>query len=403
MSWRTLLGLPPTLHSFAAELVEHARRLGEPDWYYDAGERELRSHSDTGKRIHLANIFLEYSRAHRKLRPGLIGKYLSIISVGTEIPSLWTVAAKGIYPALRSRYGMMTLAIENRDKPHAPPLPDVSQAWVQDIELKLLYDFGPHMSLVSASKADTWGVPRTELWSRALSNLRALERPRWEPSSPGVLQVVSEVAYEETFLLVDEVRAALPFGADAVFAIPNRGVLIAADARDPAAVRSLIREMRERQDSNPWPLSTTLLQSGPEGWRCYEPPGELSAPAMALRKISLARTYADQKAALDKLYERTSTQVYVATVSLRMLNSNADDLHTWCTWSAGVPTLLPKTDNIALVTDPGNPKADVVLTDWAAIERVCGPHLQPTAEDPPRYRVDTFPSPAELVELSRPN
>jgi hypothetical protein len=38
MSWRTLLGLPPTLRSFAADLIKHARRLGEPDWYFDAAE-----------------------------------------------------------------------------------------------------------------------------------------------------------------------------------------------------------------------------------------------------------------------------------------------------------------------------------------------------------------------------
>src|SRR3569833_1440484 len=138
MSWRTLLGLAPTLGSFAEDLIKHARRLGEPDWYYDPGERELRSRKDTGKRINLTNIFLEYSRAGRALRPRLIEKYLSIISVGTEIPSLWTVAAKGIYPALRSRYGMMTLEIDNRDTPAAPPLPNVSQPWVADIAQKQL-------------------------------------------------------------------------------------------------------------------------------------------------------------------------------------------------------------------------------------------------------------------------
>jgi hypothetical protein len=33
-----------------------------------------------------------------------------------------------------------------------------AQPWVDDIELKLLYDFGPHMSMVSGSKADTWAV-----------------------------------------------------------------------------------------------------------------------------------------------------------------------------------------------------------------------------------------------------
>ncbi|HEY2403748.1 MAG TPA: hypothetical protein VGI23_25570 [Steroidobacteraceae bacterium] len=55
------------------------------------------------------------------------------------------------------------------------------------------------------------------------------------------------------------------------------------------------------------------------------------------------------------------------------------------------------------VTDPSNSRANLMLTNWAKIERVCSQHLQPTTEDPPRYRVDTFPSPAELVELSRPN
>jgi len=398
MSWRTLLGLPPTLGSFAEDLIKHARRLGEPHWYYDPGERELRNQKDTGKRINLTNIFLEYSRAERALRPRLIEKYLSIISVGTEMPSLWTVAAKAIYPALRSRYGMLTLEIENRDK-NNPPLPNVSRPWVDDIDMKLLYDFGPHMTLVSDSKADIWGVPREELWSRALFNLRALPRPRWEPSSPGVLQIVSDVAYEETFLLVDEVRAALPFAATAVFALPNRGVLLAADSQNPAAVRALIQEVRERQDSNPWPLSASLVHLGPQGWQCYDPSGDLAAPAHAVRKISLARTYAEQKVALDKLHDRTTTDVFVANVTLRMLNGNSDDLHSWGTWSAGVPTLLPKTDRIALVVSPGDPKSEVVLSAWSTLEQVCGHHLQPTPEDPPRYRVDTFPSAAELAEL----
>jgi hypothetical protein len=126
----------------------------------------------------------------------------------------------------------------------------------------------------------------------------------------------------------------------------------------------------------------------------------LSAPVLALSKATLARTYADQQAALDKLHERTGVAVFVATVQLRMLNNNEDALSTWCAWSAGVPTLLPKTDNIALVTEPRNPDGEVILTNWATLERVCGEHLQPTQEDPPRYRVDTFPSPAQLGELS---
>jgi hypothetical protein len=256
----------------------------------------------------------------------------------------------------------------------------------------LLYDFGPRMSYI-------WGVSREALWARALSNLRARARPRWEPLDSGVFQLVSEVAYEETFLLVNEVIDALNFRNEAVFSIPNRGVLLAADGLHPAAVKALIAESRQRLENGPWPLSGLLFERAPTGWRRYDAPEALAEAARSLRTLDLARTYHDQKDSLDKLHERTATDVFVATFALRSHPHTPDHIQSWCTGSAGVDTLLPKTDHMVLNRAPGSDNPDLLFVPWATVERLCGHYLKPTDEDPPRYRADAFPSAAEWTAL----
>ena len=80
-----------------------------------------------------------------------------------------------------------------------------------------------------------------------------------------MFQLVSEVAYEETFLLVEDVVNALPVTGHPVYAIPNRGVLLAADGTHPAAVKALIAESRQRPGNGPWLLSGLLFERRPVG------------------------------------------------------------------------------------------------------------------------------------------
>jgi hypothetical protein len=292
----------------------------------------------------------------------------------------------------------MTVEIDNRDSAEPFSL-QVRQPWGDDVVMVLLYDFGQHMSYVPEHIADIWGVPREEIWARAMSNLRALARPRWEPLDAGVFRIVSDVAYEETFVLVDEVVGALPVAGRPVFAIPNRGVLLAADSTDRAAVNALGAQSRQHMENGPWPLSGWLIERTPTGWGCYTPPDELAAAAHSLRTLDLARTYHDQKAALEKLHTRTGTDVFVATYAVRSHPDTPDQLRSWCTWSAGVETLLPKTDHVIFNAAPGSNNPDLLFVPWASVERLCGHYLKPTDEDPPRYRVAGFPTAAEWTAL----
>ncbi len=312
-SLRSLLGLTPTPDSFAQELLDSARHAGHDQWRYDASEQALIDGRDPAQRVHLPNLFLEYRRAPRAARAGLRAKYRDLLTQNRDVPTLWTLAAPQLYPALRSRYAMTTVEIDHRDSAKPFP-PQVRQPWVEDVVKVLLLDHGSSMTAVPEHTAEVWGVSREALWARALANLRALPRPQWNALDHGVYQIQSAVAYEESFVLVDEVMNALPFAERSVITLPNRGILLAADSSDLAAVGALITLSRQHLENSPWPLSGTLVARAPSGWSRYAVPDTLAPAAHSLSLMNWAQTYHDQKAGLEALHERTHTDVFVATL-----------------------------------------------------------------------------------------
>lgn len=398
MGWRDWLGLMPNRDDFARRLMQVAQSRGSVGWTYDRPEAQLRR-GENGPRVNLVNLFGEYSHAKPAQRPVLFEKYLTLLlEQGREIPKLWELASKSLYPAVRSRYAALSIEIETRKT--AKPFPPVVR-WplTDDLAIVLLYDFGPHMSQVSHEKADVWGQPPEALRERALQNLRALSRPHWEDLNDGAFQIRSEVAYEETFLLVDEVINTLPVAGAPVIGIPNRGVLLAADSNDAQAVRALIARARHSLRHAPWPLSGTLLIRPADGWKRFEAPPDLASPTQALERLSLALTYQEQQSALQKFAERIGDDIYVATFSLLVPKEEPDALISWCSWAQGVVSLLPRTDQIGFTRAPQTPQSETLMRPWAAVERVCGSRMRRTAEDPPRYRVDGFPSDEEWRQL----
>lgn len=312
-----------------------------------------------------------------------------------DVPRLWTLARASLYPALRSRYATKTLEIDGRTG--GRPLPPLLQRpWIEDLVLVLLYDFGQHMSYITAEHVEHWADECTDeaIWGYAFHNLKTLPRPYWEPSGDGVFRLVSEATYEETFLLMDEVQARLRFAGSAVYAVPNRGVLLAADGTDALALRALINQSYELLGQQPFPLSGTLLQKTREGWTrplLHEP---LQAAQHALETLSLSFAYRDQKAALDKLIAREREELFVATFALRDVEDPAR-LQSYAVLSEGVETLLPRADHVIFNRGIGGLHPERLAIAWNRLERVYGQYLEGPLESPPRYRVRHFPTAAE--------
>ncbi|MBL8113582.1 MAG: hypothetical protein JNK60_11895 [Acidobacteria bacterium] len=389
MGWRSWLGLTPGRDEFARDLARRAAQRGVTGWTYDEAEAVL-VHPERGKYF-VGNSHLEYSAAHRSARPDLREKYLSMmVDPPPEVPKLWTMAAKNLYACLRSRHQMMTTEIECRGETPAFVKP-VSRPWQGDLDVVLMYDFGHFMAQVMPETAETWGQSHDKLFEIGIGNLSALERPAWVPLGDGLFRIASEVSFDESFALVDEVIDGLEVAGQAVVALPNRGVLLAAGSESPAGLRKLVAEAQRSLQEQPWPLSGTLLRRAAGAWQPFAPPPELARDVRLLELLSLAGTYAEQQEALQRHLEKTGVDVFVAKFDLMGEKSEPGAVRSWCSWAEGVPSLLPKSDVVVLSRHGETEPGEAVIVPWEALERRCAVLLERLEEDPPRFRVDSFP------------
>ena len=401
MGWKSWLGLAPSRDEFARDLMRYAARRGAPGWTYDPAEAVL-FHAGQNRKFYVNNSWLEYRGARRAARPLLIEKYMSLmLDDAPEVPQLWDFAAKSLYCCLRSRYQLLTTEIESRGA--APPfVRPLTMPWIADLEIVLMYDFGPYLAQVLPSTAEVWGQRREALFARAQANLTALPRPRWEPVGDGVFKIVSDVSYEESFVLVDAVVAALDVQGDPVVVVPNRGILLATGSDMPAGLARLLAEARRSLQERPWPMSAALLRRVAGRWERFAAGPALASGVRAFELLSLAGTYSDQQEALQKHLEKKGVDVYVAKFSVMNARDGSNNVHSWCVWSEGVPSLLPQTDVVILRRN--DESQEPVIVPWAAVERLCGPYMRRTEDEPPRFGVDAFPAAewGQIVSAGQP-
>jgi hypothetical protein len=129
-------------------------------------------------------------------------------------------------------------------------------------------------------------------------------------------------------------------------------------------------------------------------WETWLPP-EDHPSYRAFRELhvqSLAQTYAEQKDLLDKRHERQQTDIFVATYSA-MQNNTTGRINSYCMWSEGVDSLLPKTDQIFFFR-PEAPKDKQLAArgDWDHVRSIVGHLMEPEDSYPERWRVREFPS-----------
>lgn len=314
---------------------------------------------------------------------------------GTEIPKLWTVAAKNVHAVIRSRSDATALEIASRKTQE--PLPVlVEYPWHGDLVVRIAYDFGASLGQVREDLADAWGVSTSDLLERAIRNLCALPRPAWEPVAPGVFQLVSAASYAESMLLRDDVWERLAVAGDVVAIAPNRGVLLAAGSGDAAAVEALLHEARRSLEQRPWPLDALLVTRRAGRWVPYEPSGRAAALWDLHRQISLAGAYGEQQPALQA---HVGDDVWVATFGLAGRKSEPACLYSYAVWTEDVPTLLPEVEYLAVSKHRTDGEFDTAFVPWSDAQRICSARMRATPERPRRWAVDTFPNDAEWRAL----
>jgi hypothetical protein len=112
----------------------------------------------------------------------------------------------------------------------------------------------------------------------------------------------------------------------------------------------------------------------------------------------LARVFSD--AQQKCLQERVGEDLFVASYTAYRLHDGRPVSRA--AWSENVPTLLPKTDELAFVLRPGTDTTEVVTVPWDDAERIVEDLLErdPTL-NPSRWRTLGWPDEAMLDELRR--
>lgn len=386
-------GAKPSMDTLAKRMLARLESEQPGEWSWQAAEQALVHTS--GAQANLANLYLEYSQASRRVRAALLDKYLgSALTVGREPPKLWTLAAQQVFVVLRSRYDLDLARIALDADGGVAPMPVVARPLLGDLEVRLVYDFGPSVTTVPRGFVDTWGQPEDALFAQGLRNLSALQPPPvWDDLGDGLYSLSSEGSYAESFVLVPKVIDRLPFAAHAVVSPCNRGVLLAVDGRDARALGLLLDMARLAHEQQPWPMTATVLERDGAGWKALVRDGDLGRKLRELACVQSHVVYRDQKAELDKQHERHGVDVFVATASL-MRRADDAPVESWCTWTRTVDTLLPETDYVALLRDLEAKPPKPVIVPWDVVVEVCGRWMEPTPWSPVRWRVRGFPDEA---------
>jgi hypothetical protein len=397
MMWREWIGLKPRMADLASRILAEFRKQGVTGWSFDPNEQAL--NEAKGATINLSNLYLEYLRAPRSQRAALLQKYSAFQQISQQsIPKLWELAAKSIYAVVRSRADRVVTQVQFRDEQKAWPT-TLSWPWIGDLEIRIAYDWGSHLSQVSEEFADTWGQTREAIKQRALQNLAALPKPKWENKN-GVHELSTDTSYQESLLLVDKVIDQLSF-KDSVVCIPsNRGVLLACDRNRLEVVLAMIDQAFRNIQERPWPMTATLLTRGEGTWQEYQPTDEAAVRAGELQRMSTAVTYADQKAALEAHYQRTGTDIYVATFGLFRRPADGNAMRSWCSWTDGVHSSLPQTDLVALVRRTSDGFSSPLMIPWSRTVALLGHYMQESDEFPSRYVVQSAFTDAEWAALA---
>jgi hypothetical protein len=259
--------------------------------------------------------------------------------------------------------------------------------------------------LVVDSDLAAWGVSAERCLEMAIENLAA--------RSPGALDQVARGVYHSTWrdgydparMLLGDRLAPLDLRGEPVAFAPNGNHLIVTGAEDVEGLAlSLLFAMNVLAEE-PGPMSAIPLVRRGEGWVDLEVPrGHALEPLLRRARVSeLHHVYAEQARLLEKVHERSGSDVYVAKYNglCGEKNDDYDDYTSHSLWAKGVVTLLPRSERV-LFFDDERPRTERILADvdWSVVRQHCSALMQDGGGHcPPRYLVREFPSEERLEAM----
>jgi hypothetical protein len=185
--------------------------------------------------------------------------------------------------------------------------------------------------------------------------------------------------------------------------VPHRGLLVLTGSQDRAGLEVMLKLAQSTRE-NTRSTSGIPVRLNNGVWAPFNP--DTHQPDLrgfkSLRVFSVGEDYAAQKRLLDKLHEKRDEGPFVSP--FMRLGKENEDFASCCTWTEGVPSLLPRTDIVSLVEfdSCGNP-SKATFARWEALSEVVEGLRKPVdGLYPERFLVDQFPTPEQLGAIGYP-
>lgn len=409
---RRLLGLDKSKfadprHHFIEEVEAVLRALptvGEVTAAEGAFALDVTTKSGKQHRVFLDNHYTETREMAPEQRRSRLN--FALAAIGMEEDELtWEAARDALLPVIRgATYGIpspeeipvaMRGAVAESQFIRRPFLPY--------LDVLAVVDQPTAMTFVTRSMLKRWNVGLDEVFAAALGRVSVLS-PNVElyDKTHGNLWIVStNDTYESSRLLIPSWLASFrdKVEGNPVAIVPERGmVMVGGDARPEMIERLAVTAEKEFMASGRG-ISCGLYTVDEEHVVVpYRPaPDSPLSTDVCIAHEKLAKfEYDQQKRLLDALPGHTD-EVFVATYMVFKLTNDA--VRSTSSWTRGVPTFLPRTERVALVTLNREETAAETTTSVpfeAVAERL---NLVPDLH-PPRFRTGAFPDENELRALA---
>ncbi len=373
--------------AFAQELLAGFADAGHPGYVYVPERFELRA--DGGMQINLGNVYDEYTRLDETDRDGFVERTVRTL-LPQDIPETWAEVSSQVKVTVRDRLFVELLRV--RDQDNGLLVNPLSEELVEVV----VFDGPETMSYLNDDHATKWGKTADEIFAKGRENLAAVSTERFTAIAPGVWESPWADNFDTGRAALFDVIRKLKVKGDPVLFLPQRDHLIVTGSNDARGLERAIEAVDERLDL---PRANTgrgwrLTSAGLEPWV----PEEGSRGAF-LRSDAARNDANEQKTALDEKFEASGADVFVATVL--EVEDDADGMHTYCVWTKGAESLLPRAEYVVFVDlDKPEGKRVVAAATWDDVMARLGSKV--TAEDawwPRRYRVSSYPDVKTLKAL----
>ncbi|MBN8662013.1 MAG: hypothetical protein J0M35_16715 [Candidatus Obscuribacter phosphatis] len=366
--------------------------------------------------LFLEGLYQEYSNAAESEKATFVDKAVQLTEP-VEMPETFEEAAPHLLVSAMPLFNVVLVGLQmqymssqrgtlNADTQEELPFLPCS-VLTNHLGLIFVVDKPQGKLYVDRDTVKKWGVPINTIFEKAVENLAGLTTTggfnglsREEGGPCCLYQSVLNDSYEGARLIFPQIFQELPVKGEMVLAVPNNDILLITGSEEEDGL-TLIVEAFEKAQAMPHPLPPIAMVVRDGQLQDFLPP-ETSPHHNFFKRMAVVyynTIYAEQKKLLDESTQGMPDAPFVALYQALEKTEGDYAVSSVTTWSQSVKTLLPLTEQIALVTGEGEAQKIEGFAPFIKVAQIAGSRLVPTADYPPRFYTEGALSEAEIKEL----